>query len=66
MDNKQIQELKKELKSLLKKYDVMIGFTCSDSSDTYGIYGEGIVIQERKTGNILFKEDKWAISEIDL
>lgn len=35
---------KKELKELLKKYNVGIGFSCGEGSDTHGLYDERMVI----------------------
>ena len=38
--------LLKELKELLFKYDVSIEFTCSDCSDTHGIYDAHMTISQ--------------------
>ena len=38
---------KTELKELLKKYNALIGFTVSESSDTYGLSDEKIVVEFR-------------------
>ncbi len=39
-----LQDFKKELKALLKKYDATIGMDAADGSDWYGITGEYIQI----------------------
>lgn len=36
-------EFRRELKALLEKYNVSIDFSCSDCSDTYGIYDAKMV-----------------------
>ena len=39
-----IKNFKSELKALMLKYNILsIGWDCSDSSDTQGIYGEKMV-----------------------
>ena len=47
MEKYKILEFKSKLKSLLEEYDVSIGFTCGESSDTYGLYEDCIVIQKK-------------------
>lgn len=59
------KEFKKELAALLKKYDAYIYFTCSDSSDTHGLYDDhlGIATNSKET---IFESDGWSITERDL
>ena len=45
MTDERIKEFKQELAQLLIKYDVSIGFTCGESSDTHGLYDDQVVIQ---------------------
>jgi len=42
------KEFQKELKALLEKYDVCVGFECANSSDLMGVYDEKIVFQANK------------------
>ena len=52
------EEFLKELKALMKKYNVSIGFSVGDCSDTHGLYDERLVIDHRiKEGS--FKEETW-------
>jgi len=57
--------LKIELAALLKKYNAYIYFTCSDSSDTYGLYNDHLVIATNSEETI-FESDGWTITERDL
>ena len=50
MTDERIKEFKQELAQLLIKYDVSIGFTCGESSDTHGLYDDQVVIEDNKTG----------------
>lgn len=59
-----IENFKKELKGLLKKYDATIGFDCSPFSDTYGLYGDCITIDIK--GKTEFKSSGCWISSADL
>lgn len=43
MTDDDIKDLKKDLLQLFMKYNVSIGFTCADCSDTYGLYDDHIV-----------------------
>ncbi len=51
MTNNKSDEMKKEflseLKALLKKYDVAIGFSVSECSDTHGLSGEKMIIYHK-------------------
>lgn len=42
---KKINEFKKELKELLKKYNASISFDCGSGSDLHGVYGEKLSVQ---------------------
>jgi len=56
-----------KLKELLKEYDVNIGFYCSDSSDTHGIYDAHMVISQNKSPwKTIFKTRGWEISSEDI
>lgn len=43
MTDKQREGLQK-LKEVLKEYDLSIGFTCSDCSDTHGLHDDEVII----------------------
>ena len=51
MTNNESDKMKKEflseLKALLKKYDVTIGFSVSECSDTYGLNDEKMIIYHK-------------------
>lgn len=47
MDAHKIVEFKRKFSALLKEYNVMIGFSVGESSDTYGLHGERIVVSTR-------------------
>ncbi len=52
------EEFLRELKALMEKYDVSIGFSVGECSDTHGLYDEKLVIDHRlKKGS--FKEETW-------
>jgi hypothetical protein len=40
-------EFKEKLISLMKEYNIQIGFDCGPGSDTYGLYGECICFQSK-------------------
>ena len=48
MENNKKEEFIKELKTLLEKYDVNIGFVCDPCSDTNGIYEAGLEVCENR------------------
>ena len=48
MDENRKKEFVKELKALLNKYDVSIGFVCDACSDMHGLYDERIEVQEKQ------------------
>ena len=54
-----------ELKALLSKYDYTIGFACDDGSDTYGLTGEKIEIQDKK-GNVVFSTGGYFLDASDI
>lgn len=60
------KEFKKELKDLLAKYDACIQFTCDDSSDTHGLYGDRLVINFQGERKEVFRSDGWHIQASDL
>lgn len=59
MTDDNIKDLKKDLCELLMKYNVSIGFSCSDSSDTYGLYDDHIVIQDNDSRENILETDGW-------
>ncbi len=62
------KEFKAELKALLLKYNADIGFDCSDSSDTMGIYGERIVARlgEGREEETIHLVHGWCVEGADL
>lgn len=65
MTEENIKEFKKELLLLLDKYNVSIGFTCSDSSDTHGLYNDHIIVQENATRENIIEADGWWLTGND-
>lgn len=59
MENNKKEEFIKELKTLLEKYDVNIGFVCDPCSDTNGIYEAGLEVCENKTGKQVLRTHGW-------
>lgn len=59
MTNDDIKDLKKDLLQLFMKYNVSIGFTCADCSDTYGLYDDHIVIQDNNSRENVLETDGW-------
>lgn len=59
---------RKEFKALLEKYNASIDFSCSDGSDTYGIYDEKMVVCfNYKNRNVGFDLcNGWSVGEYDL
>lgn len=47
------------LLQLFMKYNVSIGFTCADCSDTYGLYDDHIVIQDNNSRENVLEADGW-------
>lgn len=66
MTNDKIKEFKKELSQLLDKYNVSIGFTCAENSDTHGLYNDYIVVQENESGQNIVEADDWWLTKSDL
>ena len=60
------KELLKDLKILLEKYDVSIGFDFGEGSDTHGIYEECIVVSSNKTDENIFEIEGYFLSASDL
>jgi hypothetical protein len=52
MSMDQREQFLSELKALLEKYRVSIGFEVGECSDTFGLYDEKIVIDHRVDGLI--------------
>lgn len=64
-----LKEFKKELSDLLKKYNAEIGFYVNDSSDTYGLSGEKMVIyfdNGRCNDNYHTINNEWSFDSNDL
>lgn len=52
-----------KLANLLDEYNVDIAFTCSESSDTSGLYNDRLIIAERETEvAILDTFNEWYLS----
>lgn len=52
-----------KLANLLDEYNLDINFTCSQFSDTCGLYQDRIVISERDSEEIIFDTyDEWHLS----
>ena len=66
MTDERIKEFKQELAQLLIKYDVSIGLTCGESSDTHGLYDDQVVIEDNKTGKNIVEAGDWWLSAEDL
>jgi hypothetical protein len=70
MDNLDYSVFLQELRSLMEKYRVGIGFDVGQGSDTHGLYDEKMVISARvgdsfKTVDIL-EVDGWGIDYRDI
>lgn len=66
MTETEIRAFKVEFKALLEKYDVGIGFSVSDCSDTHGLYDEKLVVYHNKPNlstEDLFAVDGWCIDK---
>jgi len=59
-----IKSFKEEFKNLLEKYNVTIGFSVSDCSDTYGLYDEKIVVYN--DSNNIIEVQGWSIDYRDI
>jgi len=59
--NDKVKNFKKELKELMNKYNVSIGFTCDDSSDTYGLFDDHIVIE--MDNEVVIESDGWWLNK---
>ncbi len=57
--------LQQELKVLLEKYNASIVWTCGESSDMHGIYGEQMVVFDGN-GKTLFAVEGGSITAEDL
>jgi hypothetical protein len=52
------EQFLKELKDLMVKYKVSIGFSVGECSDTHGLYNEKILVDHRPNPNS-WKEETW-------
>ena len=59
-----LEEFKKELRSLLAKHNATIGFDCSECSDTYGINDANISVS--LGGMNIRLADGWNVDATDL
>lgn len=66
MTDEKIKEFKLELAQLLIKYNVSIAFTCGEYCDTYGLYDDHIVIQEKESRQNIVEADGWWLLASDL
>ena len=66
MTDDKIKEFRKELSQLLDKYNVSIGFTCGENSDTHGLYNDYIVVRENGSGQNIVEADDWWLTKSDL
>jgi hypothetical protein len=57
-NNNNKEQFLKELKDLMEKYNVTIGFSVGSCSDTHGLYDEKIVIDHRVSKDN-WKEETW-------
>lgn len=52
-----------KLANLLDEYNIDIEFTCSNGSDTSGLYNDRIIISERKTEKVILDTcNEWYLS----
>ena len=66
MTDGDIENLKKDLLQLFMKYNISIGVSCADCSDTYGLYDDHIVIQENDSRKNVLETDGWWLGISDL
>jgi uncharacterized protein YneR len=60
------KEFKKELKTLLKKYNANISFYVSDDSDTWALYDEKLMVEFNNNNKDIALVDGWVLSHTDL
>jgi hypothetical protein len=60
------EQFKKELKELLQKYNAHIAFEVGEGSDTFGLYGERIVVYCDDSKQIAVVSNGWDLSTGDL
>lgn len=57
------KEFLTKLANLLDEYNTDIKFTCSEGSDTSGLYDDRIIISERKTEKVILDTfNEWYLS----
>lgn len=57
------KEFLTKLANLLDEYNADIEFTCSEGSDTSGLYDDRIIISERKTEKVILDTfNEWYLS----
>ena len=56
-------DFKTELKELLAKYNVGIGWSCDSGSDLHGVTGMVMEVYDTKTGKILFEVEGTGIDK---
>ena len=61
-----INSFKSELKTLLEKYNVNIGFSVSSCSDTWGLNDERITAFFNDSQNEITLSDGWSVDRRDL
>jgi len=63
------KEFLRKLKELMEEYNASVGFTCSDGSDTYGLYDDHLEICINEGGfkdRVVFESDGWWIESGDI
>lgn len=61
--NDKRNEFLTKLANLLDEYNADIEFTCSEGSDTSGLYDDRIIISERKTEKVILDTfNEWYLS----
>lgn len=63
MDYNKRKEFLTKLADLLDEYNADIEFSCSESSDTSGLYNDRIIISERRTDLLILDTfEEWFLS----
>jgi hypothetical protein len=61
-----VEEFKKELKALLKKYNAILSLDYADCSDTYGMYDERMTVHFRDANKTVDLADGYCLDASDL